>query len=237
MEEKKGPVSFSSGRKIGYTLTPAVVFVLCSIIGSVLIARVLIACGLREDAVFPGGFPGGKVSAALLASLAASVLTILVQQIFRKRDAQILEKERRRWPAAEIFLGILTVTGAGVLENMLLSFSRLQEILPSFRIAETVSYSGQNPVLLFLAVAVLGPVAEELTFRGLLLRRANTFFRPAGAVVLSALLFSLCHLNLIQMIYTFPLGILFGILYVSSGSLLTPMLAHIALNAVTLILS
>lgn len=62
---------------------------------------------------------------------------------------------------------------------------------------------------MFLYSAILGPLAEEVLFRGYVLRS----LRPYGkkfAVVLSALLFGLFHGNILQAPYAFLMGLVFG---------------------------
>lgn len=63
-----------------------------------------------------------------------------------------------------------------------------------------------NSVSMFLYVAFLGPFAEEVLFRGLVLRT----LRPYGkgvAIVASALLFGLYHGNIVQIPYAFLVGL------------------------------
>lgn len=62
---------------------------------------------------------------------------------------------------------------------------------------------------MFLYVCVLGPVAEELLFRGLLLRTLAPFSKKL-AIFASALLFGLFHGNLLQTPYAFVLGLVLG---------------------------
>ena len=54
---------------------------------------------------------------------------------------------------------------------------------------------GVGIVLIFLAVAVLAPVAEELLFRGLLLRCLLRRMEPGPAVFLSAVIFGVVHVR------------------------------------------
>jgi hypothetical protein len=83
--------------------------------------------------------------------------------------------------------------------------------------------------LVFAGVCVLGPIVEEILYRGYL-RDALRSVLPTGAtVVLTALLFGLSH----GWLYAFPtflLGLLFGVLRERHGSLLAPALAHVVHN-------
>lgn len=64
-------------------------------------------------------------------------------------------------------------------------------------------------VTMFLYVSIVGPIVEELLFRGLVLR----VFEPRGklfAMIASALLFAVFHGNLVQGIFAFSIGLVFA---------------------------
>lgn len=83
-----------------------------------------------------------------------------------------------------------------------------------------------NP-LGYLAIAVCAPICEEVVFRGAVIR-ALMKWRPNWklAVVLSALLFSLAHMNPIQMPHAFLLGLLLGWVFVRTGSVVPGIIIH-----------
>lgn len=88
-----------------------------------------------------------------------------------------------------------------------------------------------------LAMAVVGPVAEELLFReaivGEMLRRGAA---PHVAVLTSAVAFSAAHLNLAQGLYALPLGIIFGVIYCRTGNVVLTSLLHILNNSIVAVL-
>ena len=86
------------------------------------------------------------------------------------------------------------------------------------------------PLMLFI-MAVLPATIEELVFRGISYggyRKAGTKFM---AVMLSALLFGIMHMNLNQALYAFVLGIFLALLVEATGSLFASMLFHFIYNA------
>lgn len=87
-----------------------------------------------------------------------------------------------------------------------------------------------------LAITLVGPVFEELLFRGAIMNALLKRFSPAWAILLSALLFSVFHLNPAQMPPAFLIGILFAWVYYSTGSLLPCIWMHVLNNAVSLYL-
>lgn len=84
-----------------------------------------------------------------------------------------------------------------------------------------------------LALTLVGPVCEELLFReaieGEMIRKKAS---PETAIVVSALAFSLVHLNLAQGLYALPLGILFGIIYYKTGNIILTSILHVINNTV-----
>mgnify|MGYP000518942724 CR=1 FL=1 len=87
----------------------------------------------------------------------------------------------------------------------------------------------------FLKVAVVAPVVEELIFRGLIFNGFRKNYNGFVAVVMSALLFSLFHLNPWQMPATFVLGLLLGWLMLRTNNILVAILGHSINNSLVLL--
>lgn len=89
-----------------------------------------------------------------------------------------------------------------------------------------------SPLLLiveFFAIAVIGPVFEELLYRGVILRRLCAVSKRF-AIVLSALMFGCMHGNILQAILGFFVGLVLGYAAVKTGSLILPVAGHIFIN-------
>ncbi|BDG16049.1 CPBP family intramembrane glutamic endopeptidase [Thermus brockianus] len=97
----------------------------------------------------------------------------------------------------------------------------------------TLKREGLGPPSLVL-LAFLSGVAEELFFRGLLQNLLVAWLGPVG-LPLQALLFALLHpapkRAFAYPLYTGMAGLLFGLSYLLTGSLLPGILAHILHNA------
>ena len=88
--------------------------------------------------------------------------------------------------------------------------------------------------MILLITGILTPVAEEFIFRFEIIN----IFKDKGekfAVIISALLFGLAHLNPIQSTYAFVMGIILGYLYVSEKNMIKNILFHVAVNASSVI--
>jgi CAAX protease family protein len=82
-----------------------------------------------------------------------------------------------------------------------------------------------------VSACILAPVLEEMLFRGIILRSFLRQYRPRKAILLSALLFGLAHLNVYQFVVASLLGLLLGWLYERSRSLWPCILLHASYNA------
>lgn len=85
-------------------------------------------------------------------------------------------------------------------------------------------------------IALLGPVAEELCFRGAVIGgMLRQGCRPWTAVAVSSLLFGLVHFNPAQVPFAAAMGLVLGVLYLRTGSLLLPMLVHVVNNSLSVV--
>jgi sodium transport system permease protein len=82
--------------------------------------------------------------------------------------------------------------------------------------------------VVWLVVAVTPAICEELYFRGFALTGLRRL-GPAGAIVISALLFGLAHASIYRLLPTAVLGLLFGVAVWRTGAIACSILAH-ALN-------
>ena len=84
----------------------------------------------------------------------------------------------------------------------------------------------------YMVIALLPPVVEELVFRGAVLRSLLEW-KPEkkwAMIALSALFFSLVHLNPAQMPHAFLIGLLLGWMYTRTGSIVPGVAYHWANN-------
>ena len=83
---------------------------------------------------------------------------------------------------------------------------------------------------LVLMIGIIGPVSEEFVFRGVIYHGYRRSGRLVAAMLMSAFLFGLMHLNFNQMSYAFLVGIIGVLLMEGTGSIFYPMLFHVCIN-------
>ncbi|MYE67968.1 MAG: CPBP family intramembrane metalloprotease [Acidimicrobiia bacterium] len=89
--------------------------------------------------------------------------------------------------------------------------------------------------VLVVAVVVVAPLVEEIYFRGLLLRALWGKMGRVWTVALSAALFGLAHLQLLQLPALVVFGLVAGTLVVATKRLAPAVWAHAAFNGVTVV--
>lgn len=103
-------------------------------------------------------------------------------------------------------------------------------------LAEQLPRSPVGVAIALVAVAAAAPLAEEIIFRGLLYRLADRRWGAVRAAILTGLFFGIAHWQPWSLFGLVALGVLLGMLYHWTGSLLAPVAAHAAHNAVSLLL-
>ncbi len=98
------------------------------------------------------------------------------------------------------------------------------------------NFSTSSPWLTYCYVLLIGPISEELIFRGAILDRLYLAFPFWAANLLQALLFGIYHMNLVQGIYAFVLGAVLGLVRVSVGTIFASIGTHIIFNATSYVL-
>jgi sodium transport system permease protein len=92
-------------------------------------------------------------------------------------------------------------------------------------------------VTTLLLVAVTPAICEECLFRGPILLGLRTRLDSAAAVVITAVLFGLFHMDVYRLIPTTLLGVLLGFIVLESGSIVPAMVAHFCNNAMLVTLA
>ncbi|TWT25321.1 CPBP family intramembrane glutamic endopeptidase [Planomicrobium sp. CPCC 101110] len=95
----------------------------------------------------------------------------------------------------------------------------------------TIPLPGSTLYALFtlIIITVVGPIAEEFIFRGVLLKRIIVKTTMWSGVIISSLIFGMLHADIVG---AFLFGVLASLLYLRTGNLLVPILFHAVNNTV-----
>lgn len=127
-------------------------------------------------------------------------------------------------------LGIVATVGVSRIilmlpfDNIIGSYSQVKE-----------GYQVGSIWMQFLTLGILAPVTEELLFRGLVYKRLKTYYDWITAAYISGIIFGIAHLNLVQGIYGFIMGIVFSFIYEKYKNIVAPIIMHMAANIVVVL--
>lgn len=91
------------------------------------------------------------------------------------------------------------------------------------------NFNPYNSIWMVISIGIIGPIGEELIFRGIIQRGLNQTLKARWSIVISALLFMLVH-QPSQYPLAILTGILFGYVYYKTNNILLPIILHIITN-------
>lgn len=152
-----------------------------------------------------------------------------------------------RGPVTDLGLRVVPADGAAFVLGVLLQALAVPALYwPIFRLTDLTgddvsdaarelvdAASGPGIAVLVLVVCIGAPFAEELFFRGLLLRALEKRWAPGVALVVSTLVFALSHFQGVQLPALVLFGAVAGYLAVRTGRLGPALLCHAGFNAWT----
>lgn len=98
-------------------------------------------------------------------------------------------------------------------------------------VASMSSYIMEMPmIVMVLAMGVIGPISEEMVFRGVVFNGYKRSGNTVCAILFSALLFGLMHMNFNQAAYAIFLGIVMAVVVEATGSLWGSAIFHMTVN-------
>jgi membrane protease YdiL (CAAX protease family) len=216
------------------------------------------AARVRDSGVFSAGhaaivllvsFGGYLVVAPMLATAGAALLLVVVAGeavivavpiVFMRLARGGVAMIGLRRPAMRFVVAALLI-GSSQWFVILVIVDRLDNWLDLSRdgsIDRLAKVAIDPPLLVSLfAIALVPAVCEEILFRGVLARGLATRLVPSVAIVVSAVLFSVFHLSLVQAAPTFLLGLAYGYLALAARSCVPTIVAHLVNNSLAILVA
>ena len=143
--------------------------------------------------------------------------------------AGYISTDKRTWsPVSGIYLVFTTLISLA----SIFIIEYLYNLLPEMpNLLENTFSTLQSGWLGILSIALVGPILEELMFRGAITRALLKKYNPTKAIILSALVFGIFHINPVQIVAATLLGLLLGWIYYKTASLIPCILIHIINNS------
>ena len=162
------------------------------------------------------------------------------KKIFPGKNKEFNESKSRFLLKKSMVSCICMILGFVLVKSVIISNWILYlHIVPSKNIFNTYMQNATiiNTIVISIQVIIIGPIIEELIFRKILLGKLLEKFskRPIKAIVCSALIFGIVHLNIIQGVAAFGGGIILGLIYYYTKSIKATIFAHILNNFLIII--
>lgn len=180
------------------------------------------------------GMQAGQYADVIVISYLLSSITIILLFI-KKEWSPISRSYLRSKPWGVLFWTAMLALGLILPAQFI--YEKVQ-ITVSENMAQIFSGIMKQP-LGYLVIGILAPIAEELIFRGAILRVLLDAFGRKGrwpAIALTALLFAVIHGNLAQGTHAFVIGMVLGWLYVRTRSVLPGIVLHWVNNSTAYIM-
>ena len=103
-------------------------------------------------------------------------------------------------------------------------------------VQRSIPDSGGEWVLAILSVVVIGPLAEEIVFRGMVQQAARTAVGRAAGILFTGIVFAIWHGQLWNLASLILVGLFLGLVFEATGSLLAPLVLHSAYNLTILLI-
>ncbi|MEM6469178.1 MAG: type II CAAX endopeptidase family protein [Planctomycetota bacterium] len=184
----------------------------------------------------------------IMSSRAAFTFVVVMPQIALMTPALIAsllspEPIRRRlglvrgyWPYWTWVTAAITTPIIGWISSIILG-SLMSESESLQMMTDTFRQLGKGGFLIPLAciIGLTPAICEEVLFRGYVQTRLNQRIGPFFGIAVSSFLFAVFHMDPVQSLAVFPIGVYLGLISWKSGSLLPAMLGHFVNNAISVI--
>lgn len=216
---------WKGGRTVIWAVKPALLYLF--------LPPVLMSVGM----VLFGGRSAKKViadSGNFYHALGIAATILLLEKISRKRGSSLCQEsglelkkpDKRR-------TGLLMAMGLG----FAVFFSAVITIVPfpdslirSYHGSSNILESGTDRMLAMICTVFMAPVAEEIVFRGYMLGRFLSWFTKEQSIILSAVLFALCHVSPLWMVYACFMGVLLAWVSIREDDTMYSIALHIGFN-------
>ena len=161
-------------------------------------------------------------------------LSLLIWFAIRKKNF-FVETRMRKFSPKLLPILLLIALGIGLFANSALN------LLPASWVAsysQDSSFAGTGTLIgSLIAQAIIAPLTEELTFRGLMLSRFNKGLPTWIGIAISSIIFGVMHGNLIWFVYAALLGAVFCLIANRTNSILSTIMIHALFNSLGTVLA
>ncbi|EJO5347877.1 CPBP family intramembrane metalloprotease [Clostridium botulinum] len=127
-----------------------------------------------------------------------------------------------------IFISLLLLSYILIYDNTMEII--LSKIIKNSWFYDSMAKKMKNPITICIETVIMAPIFEEIVYRGIILDELLQKYNHKKAIIISALIFSIIHLNFSQGINALLLGIILASIYYGTKSLIPVIIIHFLNN-------
>lgn len=155
----------------------------------------------------------GMNKSIIIGSIFICIIEI-IYVVFKYKDKKIKVEQYNLFPYILLGIGITTTY------NMILFAMNLgNEVNTNINIVFNIICSG-----------IVGPIFEETLFRYSFINYLKKFNSTKMSIIISSIVFAICHTGITTIIYTFIIGLVNSYLYIKKKNILVPIVIHMSAN-------
>ena len=220
----KKPLYFGKGLLYALTILFAQILV-----GGIVLGVGTVALGLVPE-IQEGNFSPEsqeKITNLIMAIALPGSFLLAVFILLRRRKLNPIAFQWRASFLKLIPLGLLLLFGLDYILGELMTFlPNYDQMLADYQ----TMFAGIDMLYLFIGGVIVGPICEEIIFRGIIEEGFLQTYSSNQAVLFSAMIFGGIHLVPLQVLSAFLAGVLLGWIYWKTRSLWIVIILHIVNN-------
>jgi membrane protease YdiL (CAAX protease family) len=198
----------------------------------------LLATDVGDGSAIVIGIPVGIIAATAMSGVfAATGITFSVVRFREPLSSLGFNKTSSLKPY--LFAVAMWIVGLSVLMFWVqaLVWFGVDVLVPPDTATQALDRANGSIIATILLVGIIGPMAEEIFFRGFVLPGLVKKFGIIWALVISSVVFGLFHIDPGTIVPTFTLGLALGWVYIKTGSIWPAMFAHGLHNTVAVLIA
>lgn len=103
----------------------------------------------------------------------------------------------------------------------------------NFALKTSLFDNNSNVAVTLLSTGILGPIIEELMFRGITYNELKSKYSNMKSILITTIFFAIIHINIIQILYALIIGFILIFVYEKYNNIKAPIILHMASNITT----
>lgn len=163
-------------------------------------------------------------------SLIITIITFIIFGVIFYKNYQIYKNVyNKKVSIKDIFILIILGIVLNLSYNLILG--SLNNIVHFTNNYDSINIS---IMIYIICTGILGPILEELLFRGIIFNKLKVFNKQMKAILITTFIFAIFHSNPVQMLYAFCLSFILIYVYEKYKNIMAPILVHVASNTINI---